>query len=149
MKFTCSTEILLPINRVTALFTNPENLQHWQEGFIGHQHIRGIPGEPGAKSKITFQHGRHRMELIETIIYKNLPFEMDALYEHKHMVNTLANRFISIDKNTTKYEAQVEYMKFIGFIPKMMALLMPGKFRRQTQKWMNRFRDFAEKTQRT
>ena len=144
MKFTCSTDINLPINRVTSLFNNPDNYKYWQEGFISYEPIRGIPGEPGARSRIILQPGRQRIELIETITYKNLPFEMDALYEHKHMVNTMAYRFIALEENKTRYEVQVEYMKFIGFMPRMMAMLMPGMFKRQTQKWLNRFRDFAE-----
>ncbi|HMC99120.1 MAG TPA: SRPBCC family protein [Ferruginibacter sp.] len=144
MKFTCSTEINLPINRVTSLFFDPDNLKYWQEGFISYDHIRGIPGEPGAKSKIILEHRNKRMELIETIIFKNLPYEMDALYEHKHMVNTLANRFILIDKNKTRYEAHVEYMKFHGLVPRLMAFFMPLMFKRQTQKWVNRFKEFAE-----
>ena len=145
MKFTCSAEINLPVKRVSALFNDPNNLERWQEGFISHQHLRGIPGEAGAKSRITILHRNRRMILIETIIFKNLPFELDALYEQEHMVNTLANRFISINENKTQYEAQVEYIKFIGFMPKLMALLMPGMFKRQTQKWVNRFKAFAEK----
>jgi hypothetical protein len=145
MKFTCSAEINLPVKRVSALFNDPNNLERWQEGFISYEHIRGVPGEPGAKSRITILHGKHHIVLTETIIFKNLPFELDALYEHEHMVNTLANRFISLTENKTRYEAQVEYQKFIGFMPKMMALLMPGMFKRQTQKWVNRFKAFAEK----
>ena len=144
MKFTCYTEINLPVKHVSALFNDPNNLERWQVGFISRQHIRGIPGDPGAKSRITILHGKKRIVLTETIIYKNLPFELDALYEHENMVNTLANRFISLEENKTRYEAQVEYMKFIGFVPNIIARLMPGIFKRQTQKWINSFKAFAE-----
>ena len=145
MKFTCTAEINLPVKRVSALFNDPNNLERWQEGFISHQHLRGIPGEPGAKSRISILRRNRRIVVIETIIFKNLPFELNALYEHEHMVNTLSNRFNSLSESKTRYEAQVEYVKFIGFMPKMMALLMPWMFKRQTQKWVNRFKAFAEK----
>ena len=145
MKFTCTAEINLPVKRVSALFNDPNNLERWQEGFISHQHLRGIPGEPGAKSRISILRRNRRIVVIETIIFKNLPFELNALYEQEHMVNTLSNRFNSLSESKTRYEAQVEYVKFIGFMPKMMALLMPWMFKRQTQKWVNRFKAFAEK----
>ena len=109
------------------------------------QHISGTPGKPGAKSRIIYKTGKHVIDLTETIQVKNLPDEMTALYEHEHMVNTMSNRFSSIDKNRTKWVVEIEYTKFIGFIPNLMALLMPGIFKKQVQKWLDQFKAFAEK----
>jgi hypothetical protein len=121
MKFTCSVEIDLPVEKVVRLFDNDENLKEWQDGFISIEHISGIPGESGAKSRIIFQTGRHKMELIETILVKNLPNEKTGLYEHKQMVNAMTSRFIAVGENKTRYVAEIEYSRFNGFVPKMMA----------------------------
>ena len=85
------------------------------------------------------------MELFETILSLNLPEEKVALYEHIHMTNTQSSRFKSIENNRTLYTSEVEYTKFNGFLVKLMAKFFPGKFKEQSQKWMNQFKEFAEK----
>ncbi len=145
MKFTCSVEIDLPIKKVIELFDNPENLIEWQDGFVAIERINGIPGELGSKSRLIYMMRNKEMELIETIKVKKLPEEMIGLYEHKHMVNTMTTRFKEISPNKTKYESEIEYTKFNGFVPKLMAFLMPGVFKKQTQKWLNQFKAFAER----
>jgi hypothetical protein len=145
MKFTCSVTIHAPVQKVAELFGNEDNYKKWQPGFVSIQHISGDAGEPGAKSKIIVQPGKHTIELVETILVNNLPAEISALYEHKHMVNTMANRFTALGENDTRHETEITYTKFIGFMPKMMALLMPGLFKNQTQQWLEKFKLFAEK----
>ena len=145
MKFTRSVEIGRPIGEVIRLFDNVDNLKEWQDGFVSLDHIGGTPGQPGAKSRIIYNTGKHVIELTETIQVKNLPVEMTALYEHKHMVNTMTNRFTPMGENKTKWTVEIEYTKFIGFIPRMMAMLMPGIFKKQVQKWLDQFKVFAEK----
>ena len=35
-------------------------------------------------------------------------------------------------------------LTFNGFMPRLMAMLMPGMFKRQTQKWLDQFKVFSE-----
>ena len=62
------------------------------------------------------------------------------------MTNTQTTRFLVIGKNKTQYTSEVEYKKFNGFMIKLIAKLFPTKFKEQSQKWMNQFKEFAEKT---
>jgi len=84
------------------------------------------------------------MELIETIISNNLPDEKKALYVHEHMTNTQTTQFQELSPNQTRYISEVEYTKFNGFMPNLMAKLFPGVFKKQSQKWVNQFKAFAE-----
>lgn len=145
MKFTCSVEINQPVAKVIELFTNPDNLKEWQDGFVSLTHLSGTPGEVGAKSKMIYLIRNKEMELIETIKVNNLPKEFIGEYAAKTMVNTMRNSFTEIGFNKTKYVSEIEYTQFNGFLPKMMAFLLPGLFKKQTQKWLNQFRDFAER----
>ncbi|MDP4264216.1 MAG: SRPBCC family protein [Bacteroidota bacterium] len=144
MRFTCTTEVDLPLQTTVSIFNNRDNLGKWQQGLVSDELISGIPGEAGSKSRLVFDTGKHVIELTETILSKNLPAEMKGLYEHKHMVNTMSNRFTPAGENKTRYDAEIEYTKFIGFMPKIMALLMPGIFKKQVQKTLDRFKIFAE-----
>ena len=145
MKFNCSVTINAPLEKVLALFVDPENLKEWQDGFMGIEHLSGTPGAPGAQSRMTYLIGKREIDLIETIRVNNLPEEFTALYEAQTMVNTMTSRFVGLENGITRYDAFVEYTRFNGFMPKLMATLMPGVFRKQTLKWLLQFRDFAER----
>ena len=144
MKYQCTVHINLPIDKVVSLWSNEDYFKEWQDGFESIEYLSGTPNTKGATSKIIFN-GKHKMELLETIISTNLPNEKVGLYEHIHMTNTQTSRFIAIDEHTTQYISEVEYTKFNGFMIKLMAKLFPGKFKQQSQKWMDQFKDFAEK----
>ncbi len=146
MKFTCSVVIDAPIDQVIQLFDNPDHLKEWQDGFISFEPLSGTPGTPGAKSLLTYKHGKREMQLIETITAKNLPKEFSGTYEHKHMDNAVTCSFKALSHNTTRMDYLVHYTKFKGFIPKLMAFLMPGLSKKYTQKWLDQFKDFVERT---
>lgn len=145
MKYTCTVDINLPISKTVALWENEDNFKEWQDGFVSIKHLGGNPNNAGAKSKITLNGKGGKMELMETIISNNLPTEKTALYVHSHMTNTQKSMFKKISPTVTQYISEVEYTKFNGFMPKLMAKLFPGMFKKQSQKWMNQFKVFAEK----
>ena len=84
------------------------------------------------------------MELIETIILWNLPKKFSAAYKAKSMENTMSNYLTVIDDNKTRWVAEVEYTAFHGFLPKLTSVFMSGMFEKQTQKWLDQFKVFAE-----
>ena len=148
MKFTCSVDIDLPRKRVIELFDNPDNMKEWQDGFVSFAPISGTPGQPGAKSRIIYKMGKKgkQFELIETVSVRNLPDEFSGTYEHKHMTNSMKNTFVELGENKTRWNAYLEYNKLNGFMIKLMMKIMPGMARKQTQKWLDQFKVFAEKS---
>lgn len=60
------------------------------------------------------------------------------------MTNTMTSRFSELGENKTEYTAEIEYTKFNGIIPKLMSMLFPGMFKKQSQKWLEQFKSFAE-----
>jgi len=146
MKYKCTVDINLPIDLVVQLWSDESHFSKWQDGFQSIQHLEGQAHSNGAKSKILLEQGRQKMELTETIISNNLPTEKKALYEHIHMTNIQTSSFEKLSEGKTRYISEVEYVKFNGFMPKLMAKIFPGMFKKQSQKWMNQFKEFAEKT---
>ena len=144
MEYTCTVEIDLAIEKVASLWADENHFEKWQDGFQSTVHLEGQPGSVGAKSRIVYQQGKRKIELIETIISNNLPQEKKALYEHVHMTNTQTTKFERISEDKTRYISVVNYTKFSGFMPKLMAKLFPGMFKNQSQKWMDQFKVFAE-----
>lgn len=145
MKFKCQVDIDLPRKKVIELFDNADNLKHWQDGFISFEHLTGEPGEVGSTARMMYDMNGRPMELIETITVKNFPDEFSGMYVHKHTTNSMVNKFESLATNKTRWTAEIDYTKLNGFMIKMMAFLMPGMFKKQTQKWLNQFKEFAEK----
>ncbi len=145
MKFKGSVDIDRPLEKVVALFSDPKNLGEYQEGFVRKELLSGNEGTEGAVSKLYYKTGSREMELTETIVANRLPETIEANYHHKHMDNTLKSSFVALGEDRTRYEIEGEYTAFRGFFPKLMALLFPGIFRKQAQKWMDNFKAFAER----
>jgi len=141
---TVEVEVDLPREKVIELFDNPDNLVKWQKGLQSFEHLSGEPGQPGAKSKLVFLNGKHRIELIETVTERNLPDEFNGTYEWKGGRNTLVNRFTELGPNRTRWECTCEY-QFSGFMLKAMGLFAPGMFRKQHLSFLESFKAFAEK----
>lgn len=142
MKYTVEIEIDLPVDRVVELFDNPDNLKHWQPGLQSVEPLSGTPGQPGAKSRLKFQMRKRDIEMVETITVRNLPEEFSGTYEAKGVFNHVKNRFIPISENKTRYVSEQEF-QFKGFM-KLFGMLMPGAFRKQSQQYLQNFKQFAE-----
>ena len=141
MHYSCQVTIDLPRERVVALFDDPDNMKAWQPGLIRFEPLTGTPGQPGATSRLLYQMGRRRIEMIETVVTRDLPETFTGTYDAKGVHNVVANRFV--DQGTqTLWMCENEF-RFSGFM-KVIGVLMPGAFRRQTQQIMDRFKAFAE-----
>ena len=143
MKYTCEVEINQPVAKVVELFDNPDNMKLWMPGLISFEHLSGTHGQPGAKSKLKFGMNNREIEMIETVTVRNLPEEFSGTYEAKGVFNIVKNHFIPVAPDKTKYVTEHEF-QFSGFM-KIMGLFMPGAFKKESQKHLNRFKEFAEK----
>ena len=145
MKYTCSVKV--PLNRTDCvnLWMDESQFAEWQDGFQSKTWIEGKPNEIGSKSDIVLAQGKRRMELRETILDNNLPEHIEGRYDHIHMTNTQKITFEAMSSDSTLLTSDVEYTAFHSFMPKLMAKLFPGMFKKQSQKWLDQFRELAER----
>ena len=129
---------------VARLFADPANLKEYQDGFQRKELISGESGKNGAVSKMFYDDGKRKMELTETITSNNLPHSFEAFYHHKHMDNTMKCNFTALDENSTRYDYEFEYTRIDWVLPKLMAILFPGMYRKHGDKWMQQFKEFVE-----
>ncbi|MBC8331822.1 MAG: SRPBCC family protein [Anaerolineae bacterium] len=142
MKYTCEISLDLPRQRVIELFDNPENLAKWQTGLKSFEYFEGLEGQPGAKSRLLYDEGGREIEMVETIIVRNLPDEFSATYEAKGVYNEISNFFHETGENQTRWVMNSEF-KFSGLM-RLMGIFMRGAFPKQTLKSMQSFKNFAE-----
>ncbi len=142
MKYTTEIEINQPIEKVIELFDNADNLSKWMEGLVSFEHLSGTPGQVGAKSRLKFKMGNREIEMMETVTVRNLPEEFSGTYEAKGVFNIVKNKFVALPNGKTKYISEQEF-QFKGFM-KIIAFLMPGAFKKQSMKYLNDFKKFAE-----
>lgn len=142
MKYNNEVRINAPLEKVVGLFEDENNLPKWQEGFISAEIIEGERGKVGLKSKLRYKMGKREIKMIETITVWDLPQNFTANYEANNVFNTVANHFEAIDENTTRYYTENEFT-FKG-VMKIFAFLMPGAFKKQSQKYLNDFKNFVE-----
>lgn len=142
MKYTCEIVIDRPVEEVIALFDNPDNMEKWQPGFISFEHMSGEPGQPGAKSRLVYKMGNREIEMIETILTRNLPEEFSGTYDAGNVYNIVKNSFVPTDGGKTTWKVYQEF-KFSGFM-RIIGWLMPGSFKKQSMEHMGLFKEFAE-----
>ena len=143
MKYTTEIIIDLPREEFIKKLDNPENMKHWQHGLVKYDYLSGAPGEEGAKMELHYKMGKRELVLIETIIKRNFPFEFHATYDTKGVHNIQKNYFEEVDDSSTKWISEAEF-QFSGFMMKVMAFLMPGAFKKQSLKYLQDFKAFAE-----
>ena len=148
MRYQLELEINVPRERVVELFLDPDNLQQWQPDLISFEQIgTGEPREVGAKSKQIHRMGKREIEMIETVTVNNSPEELAAIYEAEGVWNLISNRLTETAEGTTRWVLD-SHFKFSSLMMKLMALLLPGMFKKQTLTFMQRFKEFAEKSVR-
>lgn len=145
MKFKGSVEIAKPREEVVRYFADPKYLGEYQDGFVSKELISGEAGQNEAVSKMLYKHRSHDMELTETVIENKLPAFFESHYHHKHMDNFMRCTFVSIDDERTRYEYEFEYTRINWIMPKLIAILFPGMYRKQGEKWMRQFKEFVER----
>tara|TARA_B100000315_G_C14522855_1_gene562406 strand:+ start:28 stop:549 length:522 start_codon:yes stop_codon:yes gene_type:complete len=130
------------IDTVITLFDNPDNLQKWMPELESHELISGNLKEIGSKYKIKAKVDKREMEMIETIITRNLPGELTFSYEMDGVLNIVINRFIKVSDTKTRVVNEQEF-QFKGFM-KIMGFLIPGAFKKQSRKYLKNFKNFVE-----
>lgn len=142
MKYSVEIDIHLPRDQVIALFDDPDNLYKWQEGLLSFEPLSGEPGQPGAKSRLVFQMGKRRLEMIETITVRDLPDEFSGTYDASGVHNLVRNRFLELGPNQTRWVSENQF-QFRGFM-RLVALLFARQFPKQSLKYLQDFKAFAE-----
>ncbi len=120
MKYTVSIEIALPRERVAQLLADPEHLSNWLRGLVLHEPMSGVHGHVGTKSRVVMQMGQQKIECIETITRRE-----------------------PVDLHGIPRESESEY-RFSSLLMRLVGLLMPGAFRKQSLLHMQDFKAFVE-----
>jgi len=62
----------------------------------------------------------------------------------KVMIHNTSHRFRQISETQTLFELEMQDVKFIGLLPKLMSKLIGGMFERYHQKQVDQFKTFTE-----
>ncbi|MFI0356375.1 SRPBCC family protein [Actinomadura sp. 9N407] len=153
MKYTNSIEIALPRERVAQLLADPAHLPKWLRGLVLHEPVDGMHGQFGTKSRVVMQSGRRRFECTETItrrdpadlrgIPKGSVVHFDREIAGAGMWSLVRDRLTEAAPETTLWEQESEY-RFSGLLMRLVGLVMPGSFHKQSQQHMQDFKAFAE-----
>ena len=156
MKYTVSIEIAKPLEEVAQLLADPTHIPKWLKGVVLHEPLSGVHGHVGTKSRIVMQTGEQKFEAVETITRREptdlhgipkgtvVHFEREIVGEG--MWSAARERLTESSPETTLWESENEY-RFSGLLMRLVGLLMPGTFRKQSLQHMQDFKAFAEQGQ--
>jgi hypothetical protein len=153
MKYTVSIEIALPLEEVVRLLADPAHLPKWLRGLVLHEPLRGTHGQVGTTSRVVMQMGTKTMELTETItrrepvglhsIPKGSVVHFDREIVGEGMWSAVRDRLTEAGPDTTLWVSESEY-RFSSLLMRLVGLLMPGAFHKQSLQHMQDFKAFAE-----
>ena len=153
MKYTVSIEIALPRERVAQMLADPEHMPKWLRGLVVHEPLSGEHGQVGTTSRVVLQTGQQQIEATETITRREpvdlhgIPSDSVVHFEReivaKGMWSAARERLTEAGPEATLWESENEY-RFSGVMMRLVGLLMPGAFRKQSQRHMQDFKAFAE-----
>lgn len=153
MKYTVSIEIAMPREEVAQLLAEPAHMPKWLRGLVLHEPLNGIHGQVGTRSWVVMQFGQQEIEGTETItrrepadlreIPKGSVVHFDRELVTKGMWSAVRDRLTEAGPDTTLWVSESEY-RFNGLLMRLMGLLMPGTFRKQSLQYMQDFKAFAE-----
>jgi hypothetical protein len=153
MKYTVSIEIALPRETVAQQLADPAHMPKWLRGLVLHEPLNGTHGQVGTTSRVVMQMGKQKIEATETITRREpvdlhgIPRESVVHFDREIVAegtwNAVRDRLTEADPQTTLWESESEY-RFSGLLMRLIGLLMPGAFRKQSLQHMNDFKAFAE-----
>jgi hypothetical protein len=153
MKYTVSIEIAMPRDEVAQLLADPAHLPKWLRGMVLHEPLSGAHGHVGTRSRIVMQMGQQKFEGTETITrrepedLRDIPTGSVVHFEREivgpGMWSVVRDRLTAAGPDTTLWVNENEY-RFSGLMMRLVGLLMPGAFRKQSLQHMQDFKAFAE-----
>lgn len=153
MKYTNSIEIALPQEKVAQLLADPAHLPKWLRGMVLHEPLSGMHGQFGTTSRVVMQSGKRTIECTETItrreptdlngIPQGIVVHFDREIVGAGMWSVVRDSLTEAGPETTLWESESEY-RFSGLLMRLMGILMPGAFHKQSQQHMQDFKAFAE-----
>lgn len=156
MKYTVSIEIALPREQVAQLLADPAHLPKWLRGMVLHEPLSGVHGHLGTKSRVVLQMGQQTFEGTETITRRE-PADLRAIppgsvvhfdreIVGEGMWSVVRDRLTEAGPAATLWVSESEY-RFSSWLMRLVGLLMPGAFRKQSLQNMQDFKAFAEQGQ--
>src|SRR5690606_34128402 len=125
------------------------HIPKWLRGVVLHEPLNGLHGQVGTRSRVVMEMGQQKFEATETITRRepadlsSIPkgsvvhFEREIVGEG--MWNAARERLSEASPNTTLWVSENEY-RFSGLLMRLVGLLMPGTFRKQSLQHMQDFK---------
>lgn len=153
MKYTVSIEIAMPRDEVARLLADPAHLPKWLRGLVLHEPLSAVHGRLGTRSRVVMETGQQKTEATETITRREpadlhgipkgsvVHFEREIVADG--MWSAVRDRLTEAGPDTTLWVSENEN-RFSGVMMRLVGLLMPGAFRKQSLQHMHDFKAFAE-----
>ena len=144
MDYILETEIAAPRDLVIARFLDVEALRTWQDSLVRFEPLtEGDPRAEGAQSRQLHRMGNREVEMVETITARQEPRFFAATYEADGVWNLIENWFEDAGDGRTQWKLRSDF-RCQGMMMKLMCLLFPGMFRKQTREFMEKFKAHVE-----
>ena len=141
MKDTVVVEINAPLEKVAALFADPENNTKWMDDVERFEPLSGEQGMPGSTYRLIPKQGS--LVFTATVVRRNLPSELRLSLDATNVTVDVNAALSALPEGRTRLESEEEF-KFKGFWSKVFSVLARPSIRKAHRKHIEAFKRFAE-----
>lgn len=132
-----------PVQEVVDLFAAIEHYPDWQPDLQDYVTFSGKPLQEGAKSRMVFRENSHdNVKMVEEILENRLPGMLRVKYATDGIISYQTHIFRPANEGATLYRIETE--NDLEGLMKVMGVLNPSHFKKQTLKFMESFKEFVE-----
>jgi hypothetical protein len=143
LEYTNEIVIACPMAHVASVFSDKDQIGDWQRGFVSLKVKSGHPGANGSTAELLYLNRGKEMIMTETIEDNSLPHHFHGLYDMPGIHNVQRHYFEDLGDGTTHWRGETEF-QFSQWTMRIMGRLMPGMFRKTSQRFMDDFKDWIE-----
>jgi len=143
MKYKAEIDIHVPRDRLVGLFEDPDNLSSYHPGLLRFELLSGEIGQEGAVIHRVYAEDTKEVDMLETIIRQDSPTTFVRTYETNGVWKELTHRFVE-NGDRTRWQVDVDF-RCSGW-KWLVGILAPGTYKKETEEYMARFKQFAEST---
>jgi hypothetical protein len=130
---------------VWRAFDSVDNMKRWQPTLVAFDRLSGIPGQPGAVSKLTYEENGRTVILTETITLRREPEEFAGRYDSAMATNAIHNRFERLGPTQTRWAITADF-EFRG-LWRLLTPFLRGTIAQRTRADLERFKSLLESGQ--
>jgi len=137
-----------PIQAVWDYSNNPDNLIHWLNDFVSHEHVKGDKNAPGVGdvANVTYTQPGGDFVMEETVTAYDAPRHIKLFMTSKYMDMEIVNDFEEVEPGKTRLVASADFVRLNLMMKVIFMFSSKKKMLADHERQINKLKQLIEAT---